>query len=74
MLSWAEHPLASVTITEYSPSLNPVAVCVVWPLLQRYVNGAVPVFSVWFMRMVPSLLSKQERSVFSRVITGEEFI
>ena len=38
----AEHPFASVTVTEYEPAASPDKFAVFAPLLQLYVNGDVP--------------------------------
>lgn len=36
------HPLISVTVTQFEPAHNPVAVAVVSPFPQEYVKGDVP--------------------------------
>jgi hypothetical protein len=41
------HPFASITVTVYVPAVRPVAVAVVWLLIDhRYVIGAVPPVAV----------------------------
>ena len=42
VLAVCVHPLASVTVTVFSPALKPNAVAVVSPLVQRNVYGASP--------------------------------
>ena len=44
-----EHPVASVIVNEYVPSVNPLILVVIAPVDQTYVNGGLPVKPVTYI-------------------------
>jgi hypothetical protein len=63
----ALHVLASFTVTLYVPTVKPLAVAVVLPLLQLYVYGWVPYFTPTLA--LPLLVNPQDTSAMELLTT-----